>query len=114
MKPRLTPGHRRRAALGRCPRCKAPILAGHDDLGLPVNVDPTPITRTAELQLFLAGRPTYEVSRGELVHRDRWRIRRPASGGVVPEHVCNLHLDPGLLEPPRPIAPVGTTDLIPF
>jgi hypothetical protein len=64
------------------------VLAGHDDLGLPTTTDPTPITRTQELVLHLAGRRTYAVERGELVARDRWRIRRPAAGAVLPEHTC--------------------------
>lgn len=113
MTARLTPSHRRRAVLARCPRCKAPVLAGHDDGGLPVNADPRPITRTAELQLFLARRPTYEVARGELLHRDRWRIRRPAAGGVVAEHRCNDQLAPGFLEPIPPTVQVES-DQIPF
>lgn len=85
---RIPATYRRRAALARCPRCKAPVLAGHDDLGLPTHADPTPLTRTAELALHLAGRLTYAVERGELVARDRWRIRHQAHAAVVPEHHC--------------------------
>ena len=104
MTTRVAVGNRRRASLGRCPSCKAPILAGPDDHGLPTRTDPRPLTRAAELQLFLAHRPTYEIDHGDLVYRDRWRIRRPATGGVVAEHRCTEPLEPHHLAPVPPYA----------
>jgi hypothetical protein len=91
---------RTRAVLARCPRCKAPVLAGYDDDGLMTRTDPTPITRTAELALHLAGHPTHTIDHGELVRRDRWRIRRPTDIALAP-HTC----DP---LPTHALAPVPT------
>ena len=84
--PKLLP-MRRKAQLARCPKCRAQVLAGFDDAGFLTHSDPTPITRSAELVYFLAGRRTHYVDNGELVYRDRWRIRRPAPV-VFPEHSC--------------------------
>lgn len=111
---RIPATYRRRAALARCPRCKAPVLAGHDDLGLPTHADPTPLTRTAELALHLAGRPTYAVERGELVARDRWRIRRPATGPVVPEHRCDAPIPADGHAPSPPGRPTADHDQPPY
>lgn len=115
MKPRIVPAtYRRRAALGRCPRCKAPTLTGPDDLGLLTHADPTPVTRTAELALHLAGRRTYAVERGELVARDRWRIRHQARTAVVPEHTCGqpIPLEGRAASPPG--RPTADTDDPPY
>jgi hypothetical protein len=78
---------RRRAVLAACRTCGAPILAGHDDDGLVVRTDPVALTRTGELVAFLAGRTCWSVEGGELVRRDRWRIRSPRPH-VVPAHIC--------------------------
>lgn len=103
-RPDATQFTRRRAVLARCPRCKKPTLHGTDSDGLPTHADPTPITRTAELELYLAGWPAYAVEHGELVRRDQWRIRRPSRAAVVPEHRCSLTLPADRLAPipPRP------------
>lgn len=79
---------RRRAVLATCPRCHAPVLAGHDDDGLATHADPTPLTRTGELLLHLEGRAAYAVDGGQLVRRDQWRIRTPHPH-VVPAHDCH-------------------------
>jgi hypothetical protein len=78
---------RRRAVLATCRTCGAPILAGHDDDGLVSRADPTPLTRTGELLAHLAGRTCWSVEGGELVRRDRWRIRSPRPH-IVPAHAC--------------------------
>lgn len=114
-KPRTIPARtRRKASLARCPRCKAPVLAGHDDLGLPTHADPTPITRTAELALRLAGRLTYAVERGELIARDRWRIRHQARAAVVPEHCCNAPIPADGHAPSPSGRPTADHDQPPF
>lgn len=100
---------RRRAVLARCPRCRRPTLHGTDSDGLPTHADPTPITRTTELELFLAGWTSYAVEHGELVVRDRWRIRRPARAAVVPAHRCGLVLPVDRLAP----VPPGPGHLLP-
>lgn len=84
---------RRRATLAVCRTCGAPILAGHDDDGLLTRTDPTPLTRTGELLAHLAGRTCWSVEGGELVRRDRWRIRSPRPH-VVPEHRCGDPMPP--------------------
>jgi len=96
---RLAP-MRRRAQLARCPRCKAPVVAGYDDNGLLTHIDPTPITRVAELQAFLAGVRTHTIDRsnGELVHRDRFRIRREAHP-VFAAHSCDHPTRPDQTQP---------------
>lgn len=95
--PKIVP-LRRRAVLARCPRCKNHTLTGYDDYGIHTTVDPTPITRNAELALHLAGHTTHTLDHGELVRRDRWRIRRPAPAAFAP-HTCTPL-------PPHALAPV--------
>lgn len=112
-RPDATQFTRRRATLGRCPGCKAPILAGTDSDGLPAKAEPTPITRSTELELFLAGWTSYAVEDGELVTRDRWRIRRPARHPVVPAHRCGLLLPAERLAPNAP-SPSVSHDQPPF
>ena len=112
--PRVQP-MRRRAVLTRCPRCRRPTLSGYDDFGLLTHSDPTPITRTAELQLFLVGHQTHALERGELVRRDAWRVRRPSTyGPVVVEHRCDqvLVVDQLAPVPPLPghLLPDGDTE----
>ena len=89
---------RRRAVLATCRTCAAPILAGHDDDGLVTRTDPTPLTRTGELVVHLAGRSLWSLEAGELVRRDRWRIRSPRPV-VVPGHVCGQPVPAHCLAP---------------
>lgn len=100
--PKIVP-MRRRAVLARCPSCHRPTLSGFDDYGLLTHTDPRPITRTAELALHLAGHSTHTIDHGELVRRDRWRIRRPAPVALAP-HDCDQPLPAHALAPvpPRP------------
>jgi len=115
MTARTTNAHRRRAVLARCPRCRRPTLSGYDDYGLPTHVEPTPITRTAELALHLAGHTTHTLDHGELVRRDRWRIRRPALAAFAP-HACTTPL-PAHAIAPIPVKPTSAAqalDVAPF
>lgn len=100
---------RRRAVLATCRTCGAPILAGHDDDGLLTRTDPTPITRTAELALHLAGRGLWSLEAGELVRRDRWRIRRPRPV-VVAGHVCGQPLPAHAIAPSPTVTVSAATD----
>jgi hypothetical protein len=101
---------RRRAVLATCRTCGAPILAGHDDDGLVSRADPTPLTRTGELLLHLAGRTCWSVEGGELVRRDRWRIRSPRPH-VVPVHLCGAPIpDHARVSSPSVTDPDGVAD----
>lgn len=110
--PRIVP-MRTRAVLTRCPRCKRTTLTGYDDYGLLTHLDPTPITRTAELALHLTGHPTHTIQRGELVRRDRWRIRTPAPTTFA-THTCDQPLPDHALAPVRPRPPAYEADNPPF
>lgn len=97
----------RRPTLKTCAKCRHPVITGHCDLGLAVELDPAPITRTAELAYFLEGRWTFELdAHRHLVHRNRDRIRRPADRPVFTAHVCASPVPAGAhaaLPPPRPV-----------
>lgn len=83
-----------------CHDCKAPILAGLDDLAcaLPARVDVTPLTPLGEALARIAGQQTYEIRAGKpprIVRRDAHAITaRPAGGDarprydVVTTHTC--------------------------
>ena len=73
----------------RCPHCRAHILVALDN-GIPARVDPTPLlNRTAEIAALLAGRWTYELHLGELMHRDAARIHANNTRGTIhADHQC--------------------------
>jgi hypothetical protein len=101
---------RRRAQPSRCPNCKSNTITGTDDTGFTTTIDPTPITREAELHLYCANQRTYSVDKGtgELIYRDKWRLRTPATH-TWREHHC------GSTTPPHMTATIHTPiEFIPY
>lgn len=86
----------RKASLAPCPTCRQPVLTGVDAaiVGIPVTVDPTPLSPQQELAATMAGRPTYSLrispGRAEIEDRDRYAICKPHPTGrpIVPAHRC--------------------------
>jgi hypothetical protein len=82
------------ATLERCPRCGAPVLAGHAD-GLLARVDLIPVDEVGELAARLIGRWTYDViprrlARGAvLVFRDLDRLSGARRTPVAIGHRCS-------------------------
>lgn len=79
----------------RCTGCRAEVIAGRDDLGRDVTLDPTVLDPEGELEAILDGRRTYTLHAltGSIGHRDAWRIKvRPAGTRarqtVHPAHRC--------------------------
>ncbi|HEX8627081.1 MAG TPA: hypothetical protein VF755_02790 [Catenuloplanes sp.] len=99
----------RRVGLRRCPRCPALLLTGVTE-GVPVHVDPVPVTAAGELAAVLSGRATYTLARGELVHRDGDRdhlgdpvlIAHRCGHPVPPEHRKPLPAPPLVAEHTEP------------
>lgn len=78
-----------RAKADTCPVCKTSTLIAHSE-GLRVRVDITPINPPEELAALAEGRTTYTlIMAGELVARDRHRIRDPHLHGTTHrQHRC--------------------------
>lgn len=82
---------RRAARPGTCPSCGADILVGpdHDTCAATARVDPTPVDRLHEVAGLLAGLHSYNLTRGDLCHREpehHHSPRRPHP--VLLEHRC--------------------------
>lgn len=90
----------RAATLRLCPRCKNPVIVGHDADRAARNVtcDPTPITELGEAFALMQGRFTYcfadNQGRKILWHRHEWNIRAPRRWPVLTEHRCNSPMAP--------------------
>ena len=81
------------AVAGTCPRCRCVILTGLAE-GLRARVDPTALDPTAEVTALLAGRWTYTLTAGGLVHRDAGRIAGGTlTGPVLADHTCATGAD---------------------
>lgn len=92
----------RRPCIRDCAKCRRPVITGHCDLGLAVELEPHPITRTAELAYFLEGRWTFELDiHRHLVHRNRDRVKRAATRPVFAAHDC-AHPVPASAHAPSP------------
>lgn len=103
-----------RPILATCRTCAAPVLTGYAE-GVPVVVDPTPISRQAELRTVVGGRSCYALIGGELVFRDVHRLTRPAVL-ILPAHRCGEMTDDELRTAwptPKPTVAV-TADAPPF
>lgn len=93
----------------RCPRCQAPVLAGHAE-GVPARVDPTPLDEHGEAAALLDGRTTYNLlveltGRRYLVPRTSIEIAAPRRCDVVADHQCR----PGSSPPPPAAPPADNT-----
>lgn len=101
---------RRRVINATCGQCGTPLLCGPDapTAALDVKVDEAPLPdHRAELHAVLDGIGTYLLSSGELHHRDRWAITRPAAD-VHAAHRCDrapLFLPAPVTRPPLPDTP---------
>jgi hypothetical protein len=92
-----TAGSYDRARWRPCPTCRAWTLVGLDDhvAGIPVRVDPGPLTRSDEAAVLLDGRATFALipdgTRLRIRRRDRWQIAgTPADRThAVAEHSCH-------------------------
>lgn len=88
------------ARLQSCRRCRSDVIQAMCDAAYVALVEPWPITRTAELAYYLAGRPTYGWSRYDpkrhLRYRWPWWIKRdvdPWTQTFV-DHVCGQPVPP--------------------
>lgn len=99
----------RRAVLGTCPRCHAPVLRGPDNraAAIAATVDIHALTRRGELLAVIDSRKTYEIHQGRLFYRDTWRLRRQASGHVLIQHTCQPIPDTWIA--PIPTAVIAST-----
>lgn len=99
------------AALRRCRRCGAPVLAAHTD-GCPVVVDLVELDAHGELAALLLGRDTFDVYRfatgagAWLFWREQSRMAAPRAWPVVARHVCppgrRLRVPYDSVPPPEP------------
>lgn len=81
----------------QCPRCGTELLVAIDE-GIPAHVDAAPIDPADEIAALLTGRWTYALRRGELVHRDEYRIRGGYAGEAIhAQHRCQIFTQPTLI-----------------
>lgn len=112
----------RKASLGPCPSCRQPVLTGVDAdmVGIPVTVDPTPLTPQEELAATMAGRTTYSLrispDRAEIDDRDRYAICKPHPTGrpIVPAHQCGARFPSHLQQWRTSSRPTRPDDAPPF
>jgi hypothetical protein len=70
-------------------RCGVEIIFAVAE-GLSAKVDSKPLDHQGEIDALVAGRWTYTLLAGELVHRDVWRIRGGLVGSSIhAEHICS-------------------------
>jgi hypothetical protein len=86
-----------RPATARTCSCGAAIIAGLSE-GVPVRVDVHALTVEGELAAILAGRMTFTLVGGALVHRDEFRIKVSRKGPIFASHKCRTRIDPRYCE----------------
>lgn len=75
------------ASLGHCPRCRAQVFSGLAE-GLLTHADLIPLTVPGEQAVRAAGRDTYALGAGELIHLDADRAAGHAHRLLLPVHEC--------------------------
>ncbi|OQZ96930.1 hypothetical protein BST10_10165 [Mycolicibacter algericus DSM 45454] len=88
-----------------CRHCRAPIWEGYCG-GEKTRIDPTPITRDAELGATLADIPTYQIPASYTrrpTRRTQWNIHRwpPGNATIHADHQCG-RVWPAACIDPRP------------
>lgn len=111
-----TDGVSRRAKLRRCPRCNAPTVTGldHQPCGVPVHLDPVPLTPAAELVAHRLGRRTFDLTRTPTIDpRNPWNLTH-REHLVLPHHYCRdgvpLRIDNTVLRLFVPTPPADTEE----
>lgn len=108
MRPKwLQPNPRRLGA--KLHPCGALVLTGLDEdvMGLPVEVDPQPLTPVGEALMIGAGRMTYTVESNRLYARPIWRISkyRHDEFDVLASHMCGAPIPAELTRPAKRTKP---------
>lgn len=75
------------ATVDACRRCRTQVLTGLAE-GLLAHADLIPLTVAGEAAVRAAGRGTYALGAGELIHLDDDRAAGHAHRLLLPEHVC--------------------------
>lgn len=72
-------------------RCGAALILGLSE-GVPERVDIHALDVAGEFAAVLAGRRTFVLLRGALLHRDQFRMKRPPDGPVFATHKCGTRI----------------------